>query len=165
VFRVGLGSDIHPFEPGRKLMLGGVEIPHSKGLLGHSDADVVLHALCDALLGAASLGDLGSFFPPDKKNKDRDSSEILSEVCSKVWDKGFQIVNADLVIMAEEPKIAPRREAMKEKIASLLNVPADHIGVKATTCEGLGAIGRSEGIFCQAVVLLKLRNPDDETGF
>ncbi|MDZ4676880.1 MAG: 2-C-methyl-D-erythritol 2,4-cyclodiphosphate synthase [Oligoflexia bacterium] len=162
MYRVGLGSDIHRFETGRKLVLGGVEIPHSKGLLGHSDADVVLHSLCDALLGASALGDLGTFFPGDEKNKDRPSSEILSEVCRRVWDMGYQIINADIVIMAEKPKLTEYKELMKTKIAALMNVQPHCVGVKATTGEGMGAIGRSEGIFCQTVVLLKLRDNEQE---
>lgn len=157
MLRIGLGSDIHKFEAGRKLVLGGIEIPHTHGLLGHSDADVVLHALSDAILGAAALGDLGRHFPGDEKNKNRPSSEILKEVCKMIWDKGYEVVNADIVIMAEAPKIAGHRTKMREKIAEIMNVTKYDVGVKATTCEGLGAIGRSEGIYAQAVVLLKKR--------
>ncbi len=155
MYRIGLGSDIHPFKAGRKLVLGGVEIEYEKGLLGHSDADVVLHALCDALLGASSLGDLGEHFPADESNKDRPSTEILAEVCRKIWDRGLSVVNADIVIMAEEPKLDGHRDAMREIIATILNVDKFRIGVKATTCDKLGAIGRNEGIFAQAVVLLQ----------
>ena len=112
MFRVGLGSDIHRLVEGRPLILGGIPIQHPKGLLGHSDADVVLHALTDALLGAAGLGDLGQYFPESPENKDRSSSEILREVCVMVWERGFKVINADLVVMAEEPKIQPYKEAM-----------------------------------------------------
>ncbi|MCC6278438.1 MAG: 2-C-methyl-D-erythritol 2,4-cyclodiphosphate synthase [Oligoflexia bacterium] len=157
MFRIGLGSDIHPFKKGRDLVLGGVVIPHDKGLDGHSDADALLHALSDALLGACALGDLGKYFPGDKKNKNRSSLEILAEVAQLVWEKGFSIVNADMVVMAEEPKIMRYTSEMVQNIGRVLNVPAQNIGIKATTCEGLGAIGRAEGIFCQAVVLLRER--------
>jgi 2-C-methyl-D-erythritol 2,4-cyclodiphosphate synthase len=159
VFRVGFGTDIHKFEKGRKLVLGGVEIPHGRGLEGHSDADVVLHALSDALLGAAALGDLGQYFPGDEKNKNRPSTEILREVCQMVWAKGFKVVNADIAVMAEEPKLSAHRMAMREKIAAIMNVELPCIGLKATTCEGLGSIGRAEGILAQAVVLLQVREP------
>jgi 2-C-methyl-D-erythritol 2,4-cyclodiphosphate synthase len=155
VFRIGLGIDIHRFETGRKLVLGGIEIPHDKGLLGHSDADCVIHALCDALLGASALGDLGQYFPPSDENKDRSSIEILNEVCQMVWTKGLKVINVDLVIMAEEPKIAPYREQMAELLAPILNIEKSVFGIKATTCEGLGTIGRKEGIMVQAVVLLE----------
>lgn len=139
-------------------MLGGVEIPHTHGLEGHSDADVVLHALSDALLGAAALGDLGKYFPGDDKNKNRNSIEILKEVCTLVWEKGYKVVNTDIVIMAEAPKLAGYRAMMQEKISEALNVTRQQVGIKATTCEGLGAIGRSEGIYAQAVVLIEKRD-------
>ena len=158
MFRIGLGTDIHPFEKGRKLILGGIEIPHDKGLEGHSDADCVLHALSDALLGAAALGDLGDHFPADAKNKNRSSSEILNEVCKMIWDKGYHVSNVDLVIMAEAPKVSPYKEKMAGHIAALLNIEKTDIGIKATTCDGLGAIGRKEGIMVQAVVLLEKKN-------
>ncbi|MBK9294481.1 MAG: 2-C-methyl-D-erythritol 2,4-cyclodiphosphate synthase [Oligoflexia bacterium] len=160
MFRIGLGSDIHKFEKGRKLVLGGVEIPHTHGLMGHSDADVVLHALADALLGALALGDLGKYFPGDEKNKNRNSLEILKEVCTMVWEKGYKVVNTDIVIMAEAPKIAGYRAMMCEKISEALNINRHCVGIKATTCEGLGAIGRSEGIYAQAIVLLKEKKYD-----
>jgi 2-C-methyl-D-erythritol 2,4-cyclodiphosphate synthase len=140
--------------------LGGVEIPHHSGLGGHSDADCVLHALCDALLGAVALGDLGEHFPSDDKNKNRSSLEILGEVCQKVWARGYKVVNVDVVIMADEPKIAPHREKMCEVIAPVLNIEKTAVSIKATTCEGLGAIGRKEGIMTQAVVLLEKKNYD-----
>ena len=160
MYRIGLGSDIHKFaskDSDKKLFLGGVEIPKGPPLEGHSDADVVLHAIGDALLGAAALGDLGEHFPSDAKNKDRSSVEILHQICRMVWDKGHKIVNVDVVIMAEEPKISPHRVDMIKKIAAVMNVNKNQVGVKATTCEGLGAVGRREGIFAQAVVLLEKR--------
>jgi 2-C-methyl-D-erythritol 2,4-cyclodiphosphate synthase len=160
VFRIGLGTDIHRFEAGRKLVLGGVEIPHDRGLLGHSDADCVLHALTDALLGACALGDLGQHFPSNPENKDRPSHEILREVCHKVWNKGFTVVNVDIVIMSEEPKLSPQREQMMESIAAILNVEKNCVGIKATTCEGLGTVGRKEGLMAQAVVLLREKKYD-----
>lgn len=155
MFRIGLGFDIHKFAEGRPLYLGGILLDAPRGLLGHSDADVVLHALSDALLGAAALGDLGQHFPENETNKDRPSSEILREVCAKIWDRGYKLINADIVIMAEEPRLAPYREAMVEKISAILNVNQNCIGVKATTCEGLGAVGRAEGIAANAIVLLE----------
>jgi 2-C-methyl-D-erythritol 2,4-cyclodiphosphate synthase len=155
VYRIGLGTDIHPFEAGRKLVLGGIEIPYTAGLAGHSDADCVLHALCDGLLGASSLGDLGHHFPANDENKDRSSSDILREVCSKVWALGYGVVNTDIVIMCEAPKLSPYREAMCANIAALINVEVHCVSVKATTCDGLGSIGRKEGIAAQAIVLLE----------
>ncbi len=157
MFRVGLGSDIHPFDPKRPLVLGGVQISEKNGLSGHSDADVLVHALCDALLGAAALGDLGEHFPSTEKNKDRSSLEILQEVCQMVWTKGFSVTNADLTILLEEPKISPYKMAMREKMAMVMNIETTQVGLKATTCEGLGFVGRGEGAFAQAVVLLKQR--------
>jgi 2-C-methyl-D-erythritol 2,4-cyclodiphosphate synthase len=157
VFRVGLGSDIHKFEEGRKLILGGVEIPHERGLAGHSDADVVLHAIGDALLGAAAMGDLGEFFPENEENKNRASTEILHEICRKIWDRGYKVINTDVVVMAEEPKLAPYREAMASAVAAILNVERNCVGIKATTCEGMGAVGQGLGIFAQAVVLVEKR--------
>jgi 2-C-methyl-D-erythritol 2,4-cyclodiphosphate synthase len=157
VYRVGLGCDIHKFKEKRKLMLGGVEIKHTRGLDGHSDADVVLHALGDALLGAAALGDLGQHFPGNEINKDRASHEILREICVMVASKGFKIINADVVVMAEEPKLSPYRDEMVLKISEILNVEKNFVGIKATTCEGLGFVGRQEGIMAQAVVMLEKR--------
>lgn len=155
MFRIGLGTDIHPFEQGRKLFLGGIEIPHHHGLAGHSDADVVLHAIADALLGALALGDLGDHFPGTPENKDRPSSEILAEVCRLIWSKHYSVSNLDVVIMAEEPKINPYRERIREEVAGILNVKKSAVSVKATTCEKLGAIGRGQGIMAQAVTMLQ----------
>ncbi len=153
--RVGIGYDIHPFEPGRVLVLGGIKMDGAWGLKGHSDADVVLHAIADALLGAAGLGDLGDHFPDtDPQWKDVPSAVLVSEVMTKVRAKGWRVVNADVTVIAERPKIATYRHAMIERIAALLDVTAREINVKATTHEGLGAVGRGEGIATQAVVLL-----------
>jgi 2-C-methyl-D-erythritol 2,4-cyclodiphosphate synthase len=160
VYRIGLGIDIHRFEAGRKLVLGGIEIPHDRGLAGHSDADCVLHALCDGLLGACALGDIGQHFPPNEENKDRSSIEILKVVCQMVWARGFKIVNVDLVMMAEEPKLSPFRDSMAELLAPILNIERSCVGIKATTCEGLGSIGRKEGLMAQAVVLLEKKKYD-----
>lgn len=157
MFRIGLGTDTHKFKAGRKLVLGGIAIPHSKGLEGHSDADVVLHAVADALLGALALGDLGTFFPADEKNRSRSSSEILTEVVQLVWDRDFVVENLDLVVMAEEPRLGDYKLKMAEAIGLILDVSAHQVGIKATTCEGMGFIGRGEGIFAQAVVLLRKR--------
>ncbi len=155
MFRIGLGTDIHPFKDGIKLVLGGIEVPCSKGLDGHSDGDPVLHALGDALLGAAALGDLGEHFPASEENKGRASSEILSEICQKIWGKGYKIINTDIVIMAEEPRLSSYKEGMQSHIAALLNLEKNAVSVKATTCDRLGFIGRKEGVMVQAVVLLE----------
>ena len=153
--RVGIGYDIHPFEPGRVLVLGGIKMEGAWGLKGHSDADVVLHAIADALLGAAGLGDLGDHFPDtDAQWKDVPSAVLVSEVMTKVRAKGWQVRNADLTVITERPKIAIYREAMVERIAALLDVTPRDVNVKATTHEGLGAVGRGEGIATHAVVLL-----------
>ncbi len=157
--RVGIGFDVHPFFPGRKLFLAGVEIPYALGLGGHSDADVALHALMDALLGAAALPEIGYFFPDkDEKWKNASSIELLKKVVSTVFSTGFQIVNVDLVIIAEEPILAPYRDRMKENIAQVLGLEPGRIGVKATSTEKLGFVGRKEGIAAQAVVLLQEKN-------
>ncbi len=156
-YRVGYGYDVHRLITGRKLILGGVEIEFEKGLDGHSDADVVLHAICDAMLGAAALGDIGEHFPPDDpKYKDADSGELLKQVYEKVKECGFsQIENIDVTIMAERPKLTKFKSLMKEKIAELLKIDSSRVNIKATTTEGLGAIGRQEGIAAAAVCLLK----------
>ena len=157
MFRIGHGIDIHRFQSGRPLILGGVRIDHKQGLVGHSDADVVLHAVCDALLGSLALGDLGKFFPSDEKNKDRDSLEILHETVRMVWDKGYQVGNVDCTVMAQAPKLAPHVEEMAENIARVLNIEPHCVSVKATTSEGMGFVGRQEGIECHAVVLVQKR--------
>ncbi|MCB9378398.1 MAG: 2-C-methyl-D-erythritol 2,4-cyclodiphosphate synthase [Holophagales bacterium] len=154
--RVGQGFDVHRLVPGRRLVLGGVEIPFERGLDGHSDADVVIHALCDALLGAAGLEDIGHLFPPsDPAWRGAAGRKLLSIVMDSVRRAGFSVVNCDLTVVAEVPKIAPYREAMKEAIAGLLGVEAGAVGLKATTNERLGALGREEGVAAFAVVLLE----------
>ncbi|MGB9682119.1 MAG: 2-C-methyl-D-erythritol 2,4-cyclodiphosphate synthase [bacterium] len=160
--RIGLGYDIHPIKEGRKLFLGGVEIPSRFGLIGHSDADVLLHAISDAILGAAGLSDIGFFFPNTSAYKDISSCVILEEVRKKI-EKRYRIVNIDSVVIAEEPRLNPYIEKMKEKISRILEITSDSIGIKATTSEGLGSIGRKEGIAAIAVVLLELK--EDSNGY
>lgn len=151
--RVGYGYDVHPLVKGRKLILGGVEIPFSQGLKGHSDADVVLHALCDAMLGAAAAGDIGIHFPEDDpKFKDISSLVLLERTNEIIRGKGYRIGNIDLTIVAEKPKVAEFIPIMREKIAQTLEVDIGEVSIKATTTEGLGFIGRQEGIAAMAVV-------------
>ncbi len=159
--RVGIGYDLHRLVKGRSLVLGGVNIEHHLGLEGHSDADVLLHALSDALLGAACLGDIGFHFPPgDDQYRNISSLVLLRKVREKLEQERWSIVNADTVIVAELPRLAPHIEAMRENIAEALAVPRGAVSIKATTAEGLGACGRQEGIAAQAVVLLaKLAPP------
>lgn len=153
--RVGHGYDIHRLVEGRPLFLGGVKIDHSKGLLGHSDADVALHALCDSLLGAAGLPDIGYFFPPsDSKFKDISSLELLREVHRRISEPGWQISNVDISIVAEAPKISPHLVEMKKAIAQVLGIDSSQIGIKATTNEGVDQIGEGEAICAHAVCLL-----------
>ncbi|MDE2117718.1 MAG: 2-C-methyl-D-erythritol 2,4-cyclodiphosphate synthase [Betaproteobacteria bacterium] len=153
--RVGQGFDVHQLVEGRKLIIGGVEIPHDKGLLGHSDADVLLHAICDALLGAAALGDIGRHFADsDAQYRNIDSRILLREVVRMVTNQGFHIGNVDATIIAQAPKMAPHIPRMVENIAADLGVAMNAVNVKATTTEKLGYTGRSEGIAAQAVVLL-----------
>jgi len=157
--RIGNGYDVHRLVKGRKLILGGVTIPFEKGLLGHSDADVLLHAVCDALLGAAGLGDIGLHFPDtDIQYKDISSMKLLSKICSMIADKGFAVVNLDTVILAEAPKISPYREEMKKKIAKAAGIEPKNINIKASTSEGLGFTGRGEGLAAMAIVLLEAKN-------
>ncbi len=154
-YRVGIGFDFHPFREGRKLLLGGVEIPHSSGLDGHSDADVLLHAVADALLGAAGMKDIGTYFPDeDPRYKDASSLQLLEKVYRLVRGKGFRVGNLDLVVIAEQPRVKPYVEAIEANLARLLYLDSGRIGVKATTMEGRGVIGREEGIAVQAVALL-----------
>ncbi len=153
--RIGSGYDVHRLIPGRKLVLGGVTIPFEKGLLGHSDADVLVHALCDALLGAAGLGDIGLHFPDTSPEfKDIYSIRLLEMTYHQLRDKGFSIVNADATIFAESPKLSPYREKMRETLARAIETDPDRINIKATTTEGLGMIGKGEGIGAMAVVLI-----------
>lgn len=154
--RVGIGYDSHPFAKGRKLILGGVEIPHSQGLAGHSDADAVAHALTDALLGAAGLGDIGRMFPSHEPRwKDANSLHLLNQAFLKVVEAGFRFVHADVTVIAERPKLAPHVDAMEEKLAEALLTGPAHVSVKAKTNEGMGWIGRGEGIAVMAVATLE----------
>ena len=154
--RVGQGFDVHPLVEGRKLIVGGVEIPYERGLLGHSDADVLLHAICDALLGAAGLGDIGRHFPDsDPRYQGIDSRRLLREVVRLLREKGFGVVNLDATIIAQMPKMAPYTAQMVANIAADLEVAADCVNVKATTTEKLGFTGRGEGIAAQAVCLIE----------
>jgi len=154
-YRIGQGYDVHRLVAGRRLVLGGEEIPFDRGLDGHSDADVLLHALGDALLGAASLGDLGAHFPPgDARWRDASSVDLLERIVKLVEEAGFVVGNCDLTLLAEAPKLAPHRERIRERIARILKIEPDAVGLKATTNERLGAIGRGEGIAALAVVLV-----------
>ena len=156
MIRVGMGYDVHRFKDGGEVILGGVKIDYAQGLEAHSDGDVVLHALCDALLGAAALGDIGKHFPDtDPEFKGADSRVLLRHVYGIVQDKGYQLVNADMTIIAQAPKMAPHIVAMCQNIADDLNVDVDCINVKATTTEKLGFEGRKEGIAVQAIVLIE----------
>lgn len=154
--RVGQGWDVHRLVPGRSLRLAGVEVPHDCGLLGHSDGDVVLHAVADAILGAVAAGDIGSHFPDtDPRYRGIDSSHLLDAVVTLVAERGYAVGNADVTILAERPKLAPHAGAMQQRLAALLRVPAEQVSVKAKTMEGLGAIGAGEAIGALAVVLLQ----------
>jgi len=156
MIRVGQGYDVHRFNEGDHIILGGVKIDYEQGLEAHSDGDVVLHALCDALLGAAALGDIGKHFPDtDPDFKGADSRVLLRHVYGIVQDKGYQLVNADMTIIAQAPKMAPHIDTMCRNIADDLNVDVDCINVKATTTEKLGFEGRKEGIAVQAIVLIE----------
>jgi 2-C-methyl-D-erythritol 2,4-cyclodiphosphate synthase len=155
-YRIGLGTDFHQLFAGRKLWLGGIEIPHHKGAMGHSDADVLLHAICDALLGALNLGDIGTHFPDtDNSLKDIDSKILLEKTFYLIRQKGFRIVNLDTVICLEKPKIMAFAPDMRFAMAEILEMDINDISIKATTTEQLGFIGREEGIMAQAVVLLR----------
>lgn len=154
--RVGQGFDAHAFKPGDRLVLGGVEIPHDRGLEAHSDGDVVLHALCDALLGAAGLGDIGRHFPPDDTAYENiDSRILLRRVVDLVVSAGLQIGNADITIIAQEPRMAPHTDAMRENIRGDLGLEPSRVNIKATTTERMGFTGRGEGIAVFAIVLLQ----------
>jgi 2-C-methyl-D-erythritol 2,4-cyclodiphosphate synthase len=154
-FRTGIGFDVHAFAEKRKLIIGGIEIPFEKGLAGHSDADVLLHAVCDALLGSLSLGDIGRHFPDtDSKFKDANSINLLSEVYKMVESKGYQLGNLDVLLILQKPKVSPYIEKIREKIASVLNADSDKISIKASTTEKLGFTGREEGVVAIATVLV-----------
>ena len=153
--RIGHGYDVHRFSENRKLILGGVEISHKLGLLGHSDADVLLHAISDALLGAAALGDIGKHFPDsDEKYKGANSLVLLGEVSRLLLEKGYVVLNVDATVIAEEPKLAPYIQKMRENIAGAIGTDVDNVSVKATTEEGLGFTGQREGIAAHAVCLI-----------
>lgn len=156
MFRIGNGIDYHKLAEGRDLILGGVKIPHTKGCLGHSDADVLLHAICDALLGALSLGDIGKHFPDTSHEfKDIDSKILLKRSIELVWERGYEVVNVDANLVLEKPKIKPYVEAMQTTIAAIIGVDKEDVSLKATTAEQLGFIGREEGVMANAVALLK----------
>ena len=154
--RIGHGFDAHRFEQGRTLVLGGVTIPHSAGLAAHSDGDVLIHALCDALLGAAGLGDIGKHFPDsDEQFAGIDSRILLRTVMEKLRENHYFVGNADITVIAQSPRLAPHIDAMQENIAEDLEVRVEQVNIKATTPEGMGYVGREEGISCHAVTLLK----------
>ncbi len=154
-FRIGEGWDVHALVPGRRLVMGGVDIPHGMGLLGHSDADVLLHAITDALLGAAALGDIGSHFPDsDARFKGADSEVLLTEAARRVRDKGYAIANVDSTVVAQAPRLAAHIPAMRERIAGALGLQLDQVNVKAKTAERLGPVGQGLAMEARAVVLL-----------
>ena len=153
--RIGLGYDVHKLVEGRPLIIGGVNVPHEKGLLGHSDADVLIHAIMDGMLGALALGDIGKYFPDtDDKYKGSDSMKLLKCVNDLINEKGYEINNIDSIIIAQSPKMAPHIEQMRKNIAEILNTDIDNISVKATTEEGLGFTGMKQGISAQSICLL-----------
>ena len=153
--RIGQGYDAHRFAPGRRLVLGGVEIPHPQGLAAHSDGDVVIHALCDALLGAAGLGDIGEHFPDSSAAyKNIDSRVLLRHVTALLRERNLAAVNVDITVVAQAPKLSPHKAAMRDNLAQDLSIPIDRVNVKATTTEGMGFAGRGEGIAAYAVALL-----------
>ena len=160
MIRVGVGYDVHRFEAGRKLVLGGVEIPFERGLAGHSDADALIHALIDALLGAAALGDIGAHFPDtDEAYRGADSRELLARVVALLAERGMKPGNVDSVVVAQRPKLAPHIPEMREVISSILGIPLDRVGIKATTGEGLGFAGREEGVAAHAVCTISAESP------
>jgi 2-C-methyl-D-erythritol 2,4-cyclodiphosphate synthase len=153
--RIGHGFDVHAFGEGDHVMLGGVRVPHERGILAHSDGDVVIHALCDAMLGALALGDIGHHFPPsDARWKDADSRRFLRHCDALLRERGWRLGNADVTVVCERPRVGPHAEAMRRLLAADLGVDVDAISIKATTSEGLGFTGRGEGIAAQAVCLL-----------
>jgi 2-C-methyl-D-erythritol 2,4-cyclodiphosphate synthase len=154
--KIGSGFDVHAFGPGDFVMLGGVRVPHSAGVVAHSDGDVVLHAVCDALLGAGGLGDIGQHFSDkDPRWKGADSARFVQAVMQMLTERGLRVGNVDVTVIAEAPKVAPVRDQIRRRLAELLAVPAGHVNIKATTTERLGFLGRAEGIAAQAVVLLE----------
>lgn len=156
MFRVGIGHDTHRLGPDRPLILGGLRIEHTRGLIGHSDADVVLHALTDALLGAAGMGDIGDAYPDtDAKYKDCDSRFFVIETLKRLSEQGYRVVNVDCTLFAQEPKLGPMKTRMREHLAGMLGLAVDAVNVKAKTGEKVGAIGRAEAIGCQVVALIE----------
>ena len=156
--RIGQGIDVHAFGPGAHVVLGGVNVPHDRGLVAHSDGDVVIHALCDAILGALALGDIGHHFPPsDPRWKDASSDKFIAHAVDLADEAGFRVGNVDVTLICEAPRIAPHREAMRARLAGLLGVDLKQVSVKATTTERLGFTGRGEGIAAQAVATLVSR--------
>ena len=154
--RIGYGYDVHPLGPGRKLILGGVEIPHNKGLVGHSDSDVLVHAVCDALLGAMGEGDLGRHYPSsDQRYKDIASLQLLEDVTAKLRKKGYRVGNVDTVIVAQAPRLDRHLAAMEKKLAETLGVEVDLVSVKVKSGEGLDAVGKEEGMIAHAVCLIE----------
>jgi 2-C-methyl-D-erythritol 2,4-cyclodiphosphate synthase len=159
--RIGNGFDIHRLVEGRRLILGGIEIPHEKGLLGHSDGDALAHAIADSILGAAGLGDIGMYFSPDDpKYKDANSIELLEQVVKSAKAQGYHVVNVDSVIICEQPKLLPFYPRMRSALAQALGIAEDRVSLKARTMEGLGAIGRGDAIAVEAVVLLACQGGD-----
>lgn len=157
MFRIGHGYDVHKFAQNRKLILGGVDIPYEQGLLGHSDADVLVHAVCDALLGAAALGDIGKHFPDtDASYKDADSLKLLGRVCELIENKGYRVGNIDATVIAQKPKLAPFTDTMRTNIARVCGIDRDFVNVKATTEEGLGFTGEKLGIAAHCVALINI---------
>lgn len=153
--RIGMGYDIHRLVEGRKLVLAGVEIPFEKGLLGHSDSDVLTHAVCDALLGAAALGDIGTHFPDtDERWKGASSLDLLARVVEMISERGYRLANVDATVMAERPRLRPHIQSMRERLAGVLGVDVDQVSVKAKTSEGLESVGRGEAMAAHAVALL-----------
>ncbi len=154
--RVGIGHDTHRLVPGGPLRLGGIDVPHDQGAFGHSDADVLLHAVTDALLGACALGDIGELFPDtDPANRGRDSADMLSVAYQRVQAAGYRVVNVDCIVFAQRPKLSPYKEAIRQRLASLLSIPTDCVGLKAKTGEAVGPVGRQEAIMAECVVLLE----------
>lgn len=159
MFRTGIGYDVHRLQEGLPLWLGGINVPHSKGLVGHSDADVLLHAICDALLGAAALGDIGQHFPDtDPTYKGIDSKLLLSKVCTLVRQHGYDVANVDSILCLQQPKVANYIPLMRKTIAATMDLPIDTVSVKATTTERLGFEGREEGVSAWASVLIEKRS-------
>jgi 2-C-methyl-D-erythritol 2,4-cyclodiphosphate synthase len=156
MIKVGIGYDIHPLVKGRPLILGGVAVPYDKGLKGHSDADVLIHAVCNALLGALGKGDLGSYYPnSDPRYRNYPSTRFLEEIAVVVTREGFHIVNVDSVVIAQEPRLSAFMDEMKGQLAKMLGMKSNQVGVKAATPEGIGSLGRGEGIAAQAICLIE----------